>query len=340
MMLYKKNQEKELNYELFCNPTAEYRGAPFWAWNSALDREQILRQIEYFKEMGFGGFHIHSRTGMATPYLSEEFMDHIKASAQKAKEQGLLCWLYDEDRYPSGVAGGMVTKDPAFALKSLYFSCTAPAEFLSKQEAYPQGKTAFLAAYDLILDEKGFLRSYKRIGAEEQAEGKKWYATVRTAPPEARYNDAPYIDILDAEAVAKFIELTYEAYAKAVGEEFDQTVPAMFTDEPAFHCRLGEHKVASALDERAVAYTWTRAMEEQYQARYGEDLLDRLPASYSIDPLMPNAEAGARSTASPSQVISMKSRSFRCRRNRRAICCANTKPIPFPASICSAIAPS
>ena len=276
-MLYKKNKENEFNYDLFQNPTAEYRGAPFWAWNSALDRDQILRQIEYFKEMGFGGFHIHSRTGMATTYLSEEFMGHIKAGTQKAKEQGLLCWLYDEDRYPSGVAGGMATKDPRFAQKNLFFSRTAPAQLLSKDEAYPLGKPAFLAAYDLILDEQGYLAEYKRIAADAPAIGKKWYATVHTSPAEARYNNAPYIDILDAEAVAKFIEITYEAYAKAVGDEFDQTIPSMFTDEPSFHCRLGEHKVASALGETNIAYTWTRKMEEQYQARYGEDLLERLP---------------------------------------------------------------
>ena len=36
-MLYKKNQTKKLDMELFKNPTSEYRGAPVWAWNSKLD---------------------------------------------------------------------------------------------------------------------------------------------------------------------------------------------------------------------------------------------------------------------------------------------------------------
>lgn len=54
-MLYKKNKGKELDMALFQNPSAEYRGTPFWAWNCKLNREQILRQIDYFKEMGFGG---------------------------------------------------------------------------------------------------------------------------------------------------------------------------------------------------------------------------------------------------------------------------------------------
>lgn len=63
-MLY-KNKGKELNLGLFRSPTAEYRGTPFWVWNCELDREQVLWQVDYFKERGFGGFHMHSRVGMA-----------------------------------------------------------------------------------------------------------------------------------------------------------------------------------------------------------------------------------------------------------------------------------
>ena len=276
-MLYKKNAEKELNTELFAAPTAEYRGAPFWAWNCKLDRAQMLRQIEYFKQMGFGGFHIHSRTGMASPYLSEEFMDHIKACAEKAKEQDLLCWLYDEDRYPSGVAGGMVTKEKKFCCKTLSFSRTAPAAVLGKEEAYASGKPCFLAAYDVVIDEKGMLACYERISVDAPAKGHKWYASVLTAQGEPRYNGEAYIDIMDEEAVACFIDLTYGAYQKAVGEEFDQTVPAIFTDEPTFSCRKPEHIIPSAHSEQTILYTWTRFMEEKYEERYGEDLLDRLP---------------------------------------------------------------
>ena len=33
-MIYEKNtKQPKLDRELFKNPTAEYRGTPFWAWN-------------------------------------------------------------------------------------------------------------------------------------------------------------------------------------------------------------------------------------------------------------------------------------------------------------------
>ena len=67
-MLYKKNDTPRLDMELYKNPTSEYRGTPFWAWNCSLEQEDLEWQIDVLKEMGFGGFHIHSRSGMATEY--------------------------------------------------------------------------------------------------------------------------------------------------------------------------------------------------------------------------------------------------------------------------------
>ena len=54
-MLYKKNQAEKLEDSLFEQPTAEYRGAPFWAWNTMLEQKELDRQMEILKSMGFGG---------------------------------------------------------------------------------------------------------------------------------------------------------------------------------------------------------------------------------------------------------------------------------------------
>ena len=52
LMLYPKNSEKKLSRELFEKPTSEYRGAPFWSWNSDLPEEELLWQLEMLKKMG------------------------------------------------------------------------------------------------------------------------------------------------------------------------------------------------------------------------------------------------------------------------------------------------
>jgi len=64
---------KIFSHELFRNPTSEYRGCPFWAWNTKLDKDQLLRQIDNFKAMGMGGFHMHVRTGLDTEYMGSEY---------------------------------------------------------------------------------------------------------------------------------------------------------------------------------------------------------------------------------------------------------------------------
>ena len=99
-MLYPKNAEGALSESLFRNPTSEYRAAPFWAWNCQLDRKELLWQLEVFQKMGMGGAHMHVRTGMATEYLSDEFMELIRSCVEKCREENMLAWLYDEDRCP------------------------------------------------------------------------------------------------------------------------------------------------------------------------------------------------------------------------------------------------
>ena len=118
-MLYKKNSAGALDRGLFERPTSEYRGAPFWAWNCKVTEDIVDRQTAILKEMGFGGYHMHSRTGMDVPYLSDEFMALIKRCVEDSKKLGTLAWLYDEDRWASGAAGGLVTKTKRFRQRIL-----------------------------------------------------------------------------------------------------------------------------------------------------------------------------------------------------------------------------
>lgn len=53
-MLYPRSAEEALSEELFKNPSSEYRGAPFWAWNCALERDELLRQLDVLRQMGLG----------------------------------------------------------------------------------------------------------------------------------------------------------------------------------------------------------------------------------------------------------------------------------------------
>ena len=195
---YPKNQHVDLDPELFRNPSAEYRGAPFWAWNGQLDRERLSRQIAVFKAMGMGGFHMHARTGLATEYLGDEFMAMVWHCVEEAERHEMLAWLYDEDRYPSGFAGGMVTREPSFRAQYLRLVPHSLAEG-------GEHDRRLFARYQVVLD-GGVLTHYRRL-AEHQAApeaGMVWYTYRERWAPATWYNNQTYVDTLNPAAIQRF----------------------------------------------------------------------------------------------------------------------------------------
>ena len=284
-MLYPKNQEQQLSPELFQNPTSEYRGTPFWAWNGKLSKEVLLDQIKIFKKMGLGGFHMHVRTGMDTPYLTEEFLDFIRFCIDTAKEEDMLAWLYDEDRWPSGTAGGRVTEGkPQNARKSLLLT-TSPytpdrphrstrPEPGRGQECIRQDNGELLAVYDILLNEDGTLAGASRIDENTEAKGTKWYAYMEYATADPWFNNQAYVDTLNPDAVKEFIRNTHDIYYNSIGHEFGKTVPSIFTDEPQF---TQKNTLSFASEQKDVFMPWTTRLPELYKEAYGEDLLDVVP---------------------------------------------------------------
>ena len=234
--------------------------------------------IEIFHQMGMGGFHMHVRTGLKNQYLSDEYMELIKACVDKAKSEDMLAWLYDEDRWPSGAAGGLVTKDKQYRARNLMFTSKKEAEAYtdndSRAEGGRSGEGKLLACYDVVLDKDGYLEYYKRINDEDEATGTKWYAFLEIHQQSSWYNDQSYLDTLNKNAVEKFVEVTHEKYKEKVGDEFDGTVPAIFTDEPQFTRKM---VLGNSFDtETDIMMPWTDKVPEIYKETYGEDIFDTL----------------------------------------------------------------
>ena len=215
-MLYPKNTAPRLDPALFQSPTSEYRGTPFWAWNGKLSRADLERQISVLQTMGMGGFHIHVRTGLDIPYLSEEYMEHVHFCMEEARRRGMLVWLYDEDRWPSGTAGGSVTRDrPEYARKTLLMTTTPYApdrpnrnerpEPGRGQENIRQDNGQLLAVYDVCIRPDGTLDSAKIIDEADAASGVKWYAYMEYATEDPWFNNCAYVDTLRPEAIRTFL---------------------------------------------------------------------------------------------------------------------------------------
>ncbi len=282
-MLYPKSKEKELSPELFKSPTSEYRGTPFWAWNCKLDRDELLRQIDILREMGFGGFHMHVRSGMDTVYLGDEFIELVGDCIDHAKKNEMLAWLYDEDRWPSGFAGGYVTKDKQYRMRYLLMTKTPYAEdfasaklHVNEQNIATRGGTdqKLLARYSVKLDESGCLASYRLLDELEEADDSVWFAYIESPALNPRYNGYTYVNTLDKKSIDRFIETTHEVYNKHFSSDFGGAVPAIFTDEPQTTFKKALRFATGTED---VTLPFTDDLEDTYKAAYGISLLEHLP---------------------------------------------------------------
>lgn len=279
------NMQKEANNwrQEFENPGVEYRGMPFWAWNCKVSREDIDYILPKMKEMGMGGAYLHCRTGMDLPYLGAEFMEVIRYAHEKATALGLRTGLYDEDRWPSGFAGGLITKEEKNRARFLVFS----PEPLPEQEdmegvgakgnssaaAVSSGNRKFLAAYQVRL-ENGLLADYRRCDAATLEGYDNWYAYLETYGSNPWYNNQAYVNTLDPGAIRDFIDTTYEAYYRELGEDFGKDIPTFFTDEPQF-CAKTRLRFASDRERQVISFT--DDLDETYREVYGESILDFLP---------------------------------------------------------------
>ena len=263
-MLYPRKNEKAPDPDLFRNPGSEYRCTPFWAWNCDLDKDLLRREIGCMKQMGMGGFHMHTRSGMSVPYLSDAFMDRVHTCVEEARKQGMLAWLYDEDRWPSGFAGGYVTEKEENRQHFLLLTPSAPAD----------SQDRVLARYEIRLDDRGSLKEYRRLADDEEIHGIIWYALEKTTEPGPWFHFHGYVDTMNPAAIRDFIRVTHERYREVLGTDLGSICPAIFTDEPQMPRKT---TLSRSTDLQDVLLPWTGDLEETYRAAWGESLLDRLP---------------------------------------------------------------
>ncbi len=265
-------------FSKFINPGNEYRGKPFWSWNGELKTEEAVRQAKILGEMGFGGYFMHSRCGLITEYLGDEWFDITNAVSDESEKLGLEAWLYDEDRWPSGSAGGKVSENPKYRMKSLYLFETDVKDFKWDDEII----RAFVAT---LLDDGISIGGYKEIKSEADVdaafkalgEGKKKVLSFKIIPdePNSNYNGNTYIDTMSYEAVNKFIEVTHDEYKKRCGDRIGTSIKGIFTDEPHRGKCMGNCKTENGVRSSAIFYT--DDIFEEFEKRYGYDISKILP---------------------------------------------------------------
>ena len=230
-------------------PDAVYRAAPFWSWNDDLKPRELRRQIDLMKEGGWGGYFMHARVGRITDYLGKPWMKCIDACLKKARQSKTIAYLYDEDKWPSGFAGGIVPKiSDAYHVRGLAF--VRDDEPRPEDEVIGTWQVEF--AHDgSIAHCETDLRGNTKIVAWKAEMGEPWF------------NNTCYVDLMNGEAVQQFLLSTHEEYAEQFGDTFGQQTLGIFTDEPTVRAHSGT---------RGASIPFTPRLFDVFQERRGYDV--------------------------------------------------------------------
>jgi hypothetical protein len=253
----------------FQNPSPEYRGAPFWAWNGKLDPAELRRQIRLMKGMGLGGFFMHSRVGLDTAYLSDDWFACVGACIDEAEKLDMQAWLYDEDRWPSGAAGGLVTQNLKYRMRRLKLDLLKPGTTFKRTKTTV---AVFVARVDGAAAHSVRLIPPGRKPAPAHDEMILHFSVVLQEPSDW-YNGYTYLDTMNHAAVREFIRVTHEAYRKQFGKQFGKRIPGIFTDEPDH----GDTLIIQDGEAPGAQLAWTDKLPAVFRKRYGYDLIPHLP---------------------------------------------------------------
>ncbi len=97
-----------MNEAEFRNPPADTRPVAMWFLNGRIEEDEVRRQVAAMAAGGIGAIQVAARTGLETPYFSDEWFRIIELVLDQARRHGLDVWLADEYPYPSGASGGEV----------------------------------------------------------------------------------------------------------------------------------------------------------------------------------------------------------------------------------------
>lgn len=259
----------------FLNPEAIDRSAPFWSWNDVMEPGEVKAQAKDMIEKGMGGYFMHSRVGLESEYLGDDWMDSVAACVEQAKEDNTLAWLYDEDRWPSGAAGGLVTCEKENGGKGLSVHISDSGDM--------EGEILF--KYAVKTDSTGLL-SFRLLenGGETVGDEKYMHVRLDYLPPNPWFNNTPAADNINEDTVRRFIETSYEPYKKKFGHEFGKAIPGIFTDEPNIASSTTDY------GDEAVRLAYTYKFPEFFKERRGYEFKDIIPALFMEHPISKRAK--------------------------------------------------
>jgi hypothetical protein len=212
-------------------------------------------------------------------------------------DRGLKVWLFDERGYPSGGAGDWVVKQyPQYENIGVYHQMVAGRDKKPARIELPADARRFVGAAVYPRDESGvrYDRGTPAIISGNTVSTKgmvgEWvlYAFIERfvregthahiVGPTFGWEQGLYPNLLDRDAVAKFIEITHDAYARRLGPDRMKRVEAFYSNEPSLKAL---HFAAGSRAQGEAYVPWVDSLPARFRKMHGYDLPPRMGALFA-----------------------------------------------------------
>ena len=227
------------------SPPPEYGPEPYYGLNGPVTVEQVERDLDTLRSLGFRAITVQAGYNMPFAYLSPEYFAFFRKFVEEAKKRDMRVWIVDDAGYPSGFAGGRFSSAaPNLRMQALEVSqrLQVAGGTVVHQALGPQVVSA------AAVDAEGHAMPIRLQGADLKwkAPAGNWTVLIvdhefRTSPTRSdtnphRVKDTTQSleDYLNPAATAQYLTWTHEQYKHAVGDEFGKTILGFRGDEPDY----------------------------------------------------------------------------------------------------------
>lgn len=273
--------------------------------------EDMTKRIKRLYDCGYGGVVLN--VDFENYLNNEQSFILLDKVVDVAYNMGMRVWLYDEQYYPSGSAGGLVLKEHP-ELEGSGLVCVKreiKGNGTAVRVASPYGHSELKYAFavpkkdgEYRYSEKVDISTCKDVagGLCWDCDGGQWliYCYFVRALYEMTYlafsfrASRRYPSIADKRAMERFVKLTYDNYEKFLKKPLGNRVEAVFTDEPSlmFYLKYPEDRnpdsatqfssisIYDRPDLKIPAYPyvpWTGDIAESFYRAYNYKITDFLP---------------------------------------------------------------
>lgn len=241
------SEKKEFSKNLiedFKNPPEAYKPMPFWHINGELTTQGIRKQMKDAKELaGFSGISVlplapknNGKPGTTPKFLSPQYLDRFQDVLDTAEELDMKVVLYDDNDFPSGMAGGKIGElFPQHTMKRLdkvEKIVKGPSSF---KDNIPEGKLLSAVAMNQETLQRFELSDYVENGTLKwQVPKGTWRIMFFVMVKDSYHKAFPVVDYMDTTAVREMIRITYDVYKENFESYFGNTIKMTFFDDVGF----------------------------------------------------------------------------------------------------------